>query len=137
LRPVVVDCSAAVAWCFEDQATSVTDAWLDHVIAAGGVVPLLWHHEIANVLLRAERHGKIPTGHSDELLDELAALEMTTDSSQWRDTRIATVSLVRRHNLTIYDAVYLELALRLDARLATRDVALRAAALAEGVTLLA
>jgi predicted nucleic acid-binding protein len=45
------------------------------------------------------------------------------------------MALARRHRLTVYDAAYLELALREVVPLATLDQALAAAAQAEGVSL--
>jgi predicted nucleic acid-binding protein len=46
------------------------------------------------------------------------------------------MSLARRHRVTVYDAAYLELALREGLPLATLDAALADAARAEGVALL-
>lgn len=43
------------------------------------------------------------------------------------------VELAERHRLTVYDAVYLQLALAIEAPLATLDRALAAAARAEGI----
>jgi predicted nucleic acid-binding protein len=45
-------------------------------------------------------------------------------------------SLATAHQLTAYDAAYLDLAKRLSLPLATRDVDLRRAALAEGIQIL-
>lgn len=45
------------------------------------------------------------------------------------------LALALRHDLTSYDAAYLDLALRRQLPIATKDVALREAALASGVGL--
>jgi predicted nucleic acid-binding protein len=45
------------------------------------------------------------------------------------------LTLARRHRLTVYDAAYLELALREALPMATLDEALASAARAEGVSL--
>ena len=60
------------------------------------------------------------------------SLDPETDRQAWG----ATLRLAERHRLTLYDAVYLELALRRGIPLATLDIELRAAAKAEGVKLL-
>jgi hypothetical protein len=52
---LVVDCSVAVAWCIEDEASLDTDALLERVRDEGGLVPSLLHLELGNVLLQAER----------------------------------------------------------------------------------
>ena len=48
----------------------------------------------------------------------------------------ATLSLAETHRLTVYDAAYLELAIRAAVPLATLDGALRKAAMVERVELL-
>lgn len=96
---------------------------------------LLWA-ELRNVLLLAERRGRLPEGAAEAFLplaDRLGiALDTGADSA-------AVLRLARGHRLTIYDALYLELALRHGAStgavLATLDARLGAAARAEGVAL--
>ena len=49
---------------------------------------------------------------------------------------VTIIALARRHRLTVYDAAYLELALREALPLATLDKALAGTAGAEGVSLI-
>lgn len=129
---VVVDASIAVAWCFEDEpdASAIADAVREN----GGLVPGLWHLEVANVLIHAERRGRIADVPARLAL--LAALPIETDGETSRRAWEATTALARSEGLTAYDAAYLELALRRGARLATRDGDLAAAARRMGVALL-
>ncbi|HEY5230790.1 MAG TPA: type II toxin-antitoxin system VapC family toxin, partial [Galbitalea sp.] len=55
----VIDTSLAMAWCFEDEATPPTEAVLDRLREDQAVVPAIWPLEIANVLLVAERRGRL------------------------------------------------------------------------------
>jgi predicted nucleic acid-binding protein len=133
---VVVDSSVALSWCFEDEASSGTEAVLDQVRQEGAVVPNLWHLELANVLLRAERRGRnIPEGITARL-GYLGRLPIATDTETsgraWREV----LALARVEGLTTYDAAYLELAVRHGLPLATKDGALAAAAKRAGVTVL-
>lgn len=48
---LVLDCSVAVSWCFEDEATPETEAILERVRDEGAIVPALWHLELGNVLI--------------------------------------------------------------------------------------
>jgi predicted nucleic acid-binding protein len=72
---------------------------------------------------------------TESFLDDLRALSIEVDAegSQYIFDRVA--DLARRNHLTIYDAAYLELALRTGLPLATQDRELRAAAQAEGALL--
>jgi hypothetical protein len=75
----VLDCSVAVAWCFEDEATAELDALLDRVQRHGAVVPLLWMAEASNVLLMAQRRGRIDRETMQESLALLDMLPIETD----------------------------------------------------------
>ena len=98
------------------------------------LVPQLWHVEIRNAFLMAERRGRLSGRSVDERLDLLNGLPIRTDNEP--DLQSA-FGLARAHSLTVYDAIYLELAKRQSAELATLDRALGRAAIAEGVALLA
>ena len=66
-------------------------------------------------------------------LRDISRLAITVDSSP---NEIQVLTLARRHRLTVYDAAYLELALREGLPLATLDEALASAARAETVLLI-
>jgi predicted nucleic acid-binding protein len=125
---LVVDSSAALTWCFEDEASPESDALFERVRDQGAVVPGLWYLEVANVLLQAERRGRIATADVATRLELIAELPITTDNETtaraWREI----IALARGEGLTTYDATYLELAMRRGLPLLTRDQALAAAA---------
>jgi predicted nucleic acid-binding protein len=131
---LVLDCSVAVAWCFEDEATEALDALLDRVQTDGAVVPSWWMLEVANVLLMAARRGRIAREAVQERLALLDMLAIETDvegvGPVWRST---VLTLAQTEMLTFYDAVYLELAIRRGLPLASSDKALRRAATQRGV----
>ena len=130
---LVIDNSVALAWCFQDERTPALMAVLDRVEAGGAVAPQLWPLEASNALLVAERRGRISADDRTGLLRFLANLPITIDSETATQAWTGTAALAERHGLTAYDAAYLELALRLDLPLATRDRALVRAAEALGV----
>lgn len=132
----VLDASIAVAWCFEDEAEPAIDALLDDLKADGAVVPALWPLEVANVLLQAERRGRITMTTVDGRLAAFEALPITVDTTSWRSTGVTALALARLHGLTTYDAAYLELATRQRLPLATKDKALRRASQAVGIVTL-
>jgi predicted nucleic acid-binding protein len=130
---VVIDSSAALSWCFEDEASPRSDALFEQVRDQGAVVPGLWHLEVANVLLQAEKRGRITMADVTMRLDLIAELPIMTDNETtaraWREI----MALARAQGLTTYDAAYLELAIRRGMPLVTKDEALIAAAERIGV----
>lgn len=130
---LVLDGSAALAWCFADEVTPAIDAVMDEIAETGAVVPNLWHLEVANGLRSGMRRGRLEAARRDAMLGALADLPIETDPETDRYAWTTTVRLSDQHGLTPYDASYLELAARLSLPLATLDRALGAAARAVGL----
>src|SRR4029077_12828542 len=109
----VVDASAALAWCFEDEASSWTDELLERLRQGDRiVVPAQWPAEILNGLLVASRRKRIKTGQPALFWDEMARLPIETEPPLTALQGKAVLALSEKHGLTAYDAAYLELAFR-------------------------
>ena len=132
----VIDASAVLAWCFEDEGGPEADALIEQVAAEGASVPGLWPLEIANGLVMGERRGRISQAESAAFVAMIEELPIVADQATGARALHATMSLAREHELTAYDAAYLELAMRLGLPLATGDRKLRTAARRVGVALL-
>jgi predicted nucleic acid-binding protein len=133
----VVDASAALAWFFEDEASSWTDGLLERLRHGDQiVVPAHWPTEISNGLLTAQRRKRIKAGQAGLFWDELARLPLEIESGLNAPQAKTILALSEKHGLTVYDAAYLELADRRHLPLGTLDADLRKAAQAEGVVLL-
>jgi predicted nucleic acid-binding protein len=133
----VVDASAALAWCFEDEASNWSDGLLERLRQGDQiVVPAHWPTEISNGLLVAQRRKRIKTGQAALFWDELAHLPIETEPALSAVQAKMVLALSEKHGLTVYDAAYLELAQRRQLPLGTLDAALRKAAQAEGVVAL-
>jgi predicted nucleic acid-binding protein len=132
---LAIDASLVLAWCFQDEKSAAADGVLESVRDDGGAAPSLWPLEVANVLLAAERRGRIGRADVEVRLQRLADLPIEiddeTDRRAWHDTLV----LARAERLTVYDAAYLELAMRRGAVLATLDADLAKAAKRVGVPL--
>ena len=129
---LVVDASVVVAWLFDDEEGARAERALEQLVEEGALVPQPWHLETRNSLLTAERRGRLSTEEVKERLGALKDLPIATDEEP--DLQ-AAFDLARAHGLSLYDALYLELAKREGAELATLDGALGRAAVAEGVLL--
>lgn len=128
---LVIDTSITMAWCFEDESTDETEALLDRVVREGAVVPQLWTHEISNVLLVAERRGRVTEAQSARITSLLSQLPIRISLDA--PSPAEQLALARNHGLTSYDAAYLWLAELLGLPLATLDEDLASAARAAGV----
>jgi predicted nucleic acid-binding protein len=131
--PVVADASAVLAPALKETVD------FDHARAAEGakdgwIVPALWWFGVRNVLISSERRGRMTENETAAYLSELSQFPITIDRAP---DETVLMALARRHRLTVYDAAYLELALREGLPLATLDAALAQAARREGVTVLA
>jgi len=132
----VVDNSVALAWCFEDEQTAGIMALLDRLSETGAAAPTLWPIEALNGLLTAERRGRIDGAVRRRLAGFLRDLPIRIDDEMASQAWGPTAKLAEMHQLTAYDAAYLELAMRLSLPLATSDRSLVAAAELAGVRLL-
>lgn len=132
---IVIDASAAACWIFKDEATPATDGLLTRVQDAGAIVPALWNWEMANLLVIAIRRARVSVADATGHLADLALLPIAIDAEgsarAWRETFL----LAQAHNLTAYDAAYLELAQRTGFDLASKDADLCAAARTLGLKL--
>ena len=133
----VLDSSLTMAFVLQDEATSDTDKILDSLGQGGkAFTPALWRWEVGNVLLVAERRRRITQAETQRHLTLLQALPVELEENALRESWNATILLARRHQLTLYDAAYLEIAMRLGLSLGSLDTDLRKAAKSEGVKML-
>ena len=133
----VLDCSVTMSWVFPDEASAATDGLRESMIEGRAFAPALWPVEVANVLLTATRHGRITEDECTRICASLEALPIEIDPISTSRAWGTALALARKHRLSGYDAMYLELAVRMQLPLATLDQALGAAGRAEGLDVLA
>ncbi|MCY3784087.1 MAG: type II toxin-antitoxin system VapC family toxin [Chloroflexi bacterium] len=130
MTTLVLDASVACDWLLDDELDPRAVRVAGRVSQDGALVPQLWQLEVRNALVTAERRGRLTAQGMADRLRALRQLPVVTDSEPDLD---AVVALARSHRISIYDAVYLELAQRRRAALATLDADLVAAAAAAEV----
>ena len=133
---LVLDASLTVASILPDETSEAAEAIMSRVVQAGAHVPSLWRLEVANVLGNAVRRGRCDMVFVDEALKDLETMSITLDTETDVQAWGATLALSRSENLTLYDAAYLELAIRLGGTLVSCDRQLVAAARRRGVEVL-
>ena len=131
---LIVDASMAIAWVHPGQATPESDLLLEGIGRGTSViVPALWFAEVSNALLVLERRGRLTGEERVVALESLQSLgfEVDHEMSALAFTRLSR--LATELSLSVYDAVYLELAQRLKLPIGCKDGPLRDAARSRGV----
>ena len=133
---LVLDSSATLASVYPDEITAAIQLVMDEVVRNGAWVPAIWRLEVANALEMAVRKGRTDIAFRDATLSDLNLLRIYVDTETNGQAWGVTLRLAELHRLTLYDASYLEVAIRRNLPLATLDSELRTAAAAEKVVLL-
>ena len=127
----VLDASVTACWALGDEDHADAREAFRRIATEEAVVPRLWWFEVRNILVVNERRRRITESETAAFLRALSRLRMREDGSPDDD---AVLRLARTHQLSVYDAVYLELAQRERLDLATLDHRLWDAALTEGIS---
>jgi len=135
----VLDASVAVSWCFPGdpvEDTAYSRQVLKQLASGDALVPEIWAFEIANAIFVSHKQRKrITEQQIREYLSLLKALPIRVESQDiWANVDLESVA--RAQSIAAYDAAYLQLALRTRLPLATSDLPLRRAAIAQGITIL-
>ncbi|SRR5579871_575991 len=137
MEPFIPDASVTLAWCFDDEANPYTEELLNWCAAGTDVhVPAVWSLEIANILVHAQRKGRVTEDRVERFIAEILRFSVRVHPLDTEETLTRVRRLAAKHQLTSYDAAYLALSLDTGFPLATQDADLRRAAAAAGVKLI-
>jgi predicted nucleic acid-binding protein len=137
MSDLVLDASMMLSWLLPDEASEASLGVQTHLAKAEAVwVAAHWRLEVANSLCMAERKKRLDAAGVAQAVSLFSQLPVRIDPETSNRASGETLSLARQHTLSVYDAAYLELALRRGATLATLDGALRAVAMKLGVPIL-
>jgi predicted nucleic acid-binding protein len=130
---VVLDASFVLRYVLHTAAPRPRGAGLHALRDCDLIVPPLWNAEVANALVQAERRATVAPERIGQALAAILALAPAVDGTPIDVPR--NLECARAYGLSAYDSLYIELALRRRAALATFDAALIAAAPRAGVRL--
>ena len=135
-RAFIADASVAIGWVHPGQSTTHTAAMLA-AIEEGAIieVPALWPVEVANALTVLVRRRKLTEPERQTGLGWLRGLPLRIDHEMASLAFSRLSDLASAHQLSVYDAAYLELAQRRNLLLGCKDGPLRKAAEQSGVSL--
>jgi predicted nucleic acid-binding protein len=117
----VLDCSFTMAWCFPDEISDYTIAVQEKLLEVKAIVPNIWPYEVANILCLAERKKRITNAQAARFKNLLKQAGIIIDNSASDYIMTGVLDLAREQTLFVYDAAYLELAMREGLSLATLD----------------
>ena len=133
---LVIDASCGLGFLIPDEKDPLAIAALKALDSGAEThVPAHWALEVANSM-RYSVPNRITEAESAALCAYVLTLPVHVDAETYRRAFSETLALAKTHGLTVYDAAYLELAMRKGATLATKDKDLAKAAKACGVPLL-
>lgn len=129
---IVIDASLFLTGILPDEDDPLASRLLSDVASSQqqAIVPSLFYAEVVNAGVIAVRRKRIAPSYIDTLISSVLNFPVEVDRA---DAFYRQGELALKHNLTFYDATYLELAERLECKLATLDKALNKAAKAIGV----
>jgi predicted nucleic acid-binding protein len=130
---LVIDSSVTLSWCLADETDMYAEAILRALQSQSALVPCLWPFEVANGLRMSERRGRSTLAEIQRALADLEALPIEVEGVGHGRALREVLQLSRQEGLTVYDAAYLELAMREGLPIATLDDQLREAARRVGV----
>jgi predicted nucleic acid-binding protein len=132
---LVIDNSIVMAWCFLDERTEYVGAVKAFLENNTAIQPVVWPLEAGNVVTVAVRRKRISREDGSLFLSLLESLPIEVESGSPSRMFREVYALAEEHQLSTYDASYLDLALRRELPLATQDKALIRAAAECGVAL--
>ncbi|HJD61024.1 MAG TPA: type II toxin-antitoxin system VapC family toxin [Rickettsia endosymbiont of Columbicola hoogstraali] len=127
----VLDCSVTLSWFMPNEIANLEI--LDKTVAGEAIVPTIWGLEVGNVLIFAERAKRITTNQRHQAIYTLKDMYIKFDQTTLEHTWFETMDIATQYSLTLYDASYLELALRYGVPIATLDKSLKQASKKAGI----
>jgi predicted nucleic acid-binding protein len=132
----VIDASVALAWCLPDEQPAYAASVIHRLRTEDAIAPALWPVECLNALLAAEKRKRLQRSDVERLIGLLREPPIGIDYASVQIAFGNIAALARDYSLSVYDASYLELAIRLRLPLASLDEPLIRAAKKCGVAIL-
>lgn len=125
---IVIDASLIIALILGEDNVADPASIYDLLRVTPISVPAHWPAEVANALWANQRRGRITADMVNTAVDYLATFKPRIDAAPALDSLSGLVKFAEKEKLSVYDAVYVQLALSNNAILATIDGDVRASA---------
>lgn len=130
----VIDASTTLAWLFNESDRG--PALQQQLQNLDLVAPWLWRIEIVHVVLKRERQKKLTQAEGTQYLQAVESMGVEILGEPVDRTMVELAQSARPHQLTSYDAVYFDLAVRLGIPMVTDDGNLQSAIKRVGIELI-
>jgi len=131
---LVIDASAVLTWLLPDEHDERADQLLETIPGHAVFAPAIWPIEVINAVRSAVLRQRVPEAEARLMAEAVGKLHVHLEAPDPSTLR-SIYQLAERHQLSAYDASYLELAVRLSHPLATFDHRLADAAREHAVPL--
>jgi predicted nucleic acid-binding protein len=128
-----MDASLALAWALPDERIAAADAFFERIAVDDVRVPAVFWYEIAGAVAVSVKRKRLALADARRLLDVFSRLPVKTDAQTGQPSLVPLGATAQAHDLSAYDAAYLELAARRGLGLATLDDRLASAAKRAGI----
>lgn len=136
MKRLIADASRIGNAVLPDERTAFTEALIELIATAELIEPAHWPVEVANFVVKASRRERLTLDQRSEAREAIAVLIQSAEVEHL-SYPLPAFDLAVKHHIGVYDAGYLELALRTGLPLLTSDGPLRGAAIAAKVELVA
>ena len=109
-----------MSWCLNEEAAETSSKLLKSIIKNEIVVPGLWAYEVTNTLTISVRRNKLTVAETYGLIKDIQLLPIEFDKPTTENLS-SIFNIANEHNLSAYDAAYIELALRTNTQIASFD----------------
>jgi predicted nucleic acid-binding protein len=113
----VVDASVVLKWFFPEPDSAAARRLLD--VGHQYVAPDLLFAEVGNAVWKRVRRGELSSEEGQQLIADLAEVTVETLATRGLVSDACAIAMASRQ--TVYDSLYLALAVRLDTQLVTAD----------------
>lgn len=128
----VVDASIFGPLFFDDEKDDLFEDLPRLIAGQSCIVPQHWRLEVTNQILAGLRRQRMTEVMAENAIAQIDLFPIAVDE-ETGGRYAQSYALAHKHRLTVYDAAYLELAIRRHLPLVTYDLELRNAALAETI----
>ena len=133
---IVLDASLVIAHVLGENTIAVHSSLFDTLKGDRVTVPAHWSAEVANALTNNARRGRLSQADITLILKQIDVYNIEFAEPISVEDLSNLITFAADQQLTAYDAAYVMLAVRLGAKLATLDNAMRRAAGPLGIDVL-